>query len=781
MRGKIQRRAHQQSAVNDILDTYATSSKAQINMACGTGKTLIAYFVKEDISARLTTVFVPSLFLISQVQKEWSKGAVSSGRPFQSLFVCSDETVNVGSDDIVITEEELAELGGEVTSNVEIIRSFMIGSEVEKVVFCTFHSSPLIAQAVSGTNITVDFAFIDEAHKLASDKVETAFSTILNDELIPCKRKLFSTATPRIYRSLTPNTPAPAHSMCNKDRFGVVAHTLSMGEAIERGLLADFRVVVVHISQDMIDKYLAENVRLLDGGEVISKSDLINQLALTMTMIEYDLKSVVTFHSRVADARSFATGFADVYQTYGDLDGKVISTWIAGKMKSSVRAEKVKLLAKASPSVLSNARCLTEGVDIPSIDAVMYADPRKSDVDIVQSVGRAIRLSPNKTVGTVIIPLFHSGDYQEDLVKSKFRHVWNTLNVLRSNGCRLSVKLLSTVEKSSAAAQRAKTEYMVEESVEYDARTATKDILRHLKASIVNTLTAQTWQTEFERLQRHLSDGMGFPSHKESGHSGEIGRWCQEQRKLYQKSALPEDRILALESLDGWVWNVKLASWDKYYQQVRSFIDHHSRYPNSKDKEQAHLVKWLNDQRKFFARGTLGDFEVSDLEALPYWFWDAKECRWYENYWSLVDFVEKHQRLPRRKGVAEPNEDTLGAWVSVQKNAYHKLSVDNANMLHGIPCWTWGRWLDIWLDNLDYVRTESHKILRGYYASVDDEYLSQINRLIERIEQSECEPNQFHEYQKFSVPIWNEEKTEMGRFVREGGKLVLSFLSKVNA
>ncbi|HQR82896.1 MAG TPA: DEAD/DEAH box helicase family protein, partial [Thiotrichales bacterium] len=118
MRGKIQRRAHQQLAVNDILATYATSSKAQINMACGTGKTLIAYFVKEDISARLTTVFVPSLFLISQVQKEWSKGAVSSGRPFQSLFVCSDETVNVGSDDIVITEEELAELGGEVTSNV---------------------------------------------------------------------------------------------------------------------------------------------------------------------------------------------------------------------------------------------------------------------------------------------------------------------------------------------------------------------------------------------------------------------------------------------------------------------------------------------------------------------------------------------------------------------------------------------------------------------------------------------------------------------------------------
>jgi hypothetical protein len=494
-----------------------------------------------------------------------------------------------------------------------------------------------------------------------------------------------------------------------------------------------------------------------------------------MAMIEYDLKSVVTFHSRVADARSFASGFAEVYQTYGDLDGRVISTWIAGKMKSDVRAEKVKLLAKASPSVLSNARCLTEGVDIPSIDAVMFADPRKSDVDIVQSVGRTIRLSTNKSVGTVIIPLFHSGDYEEDLVKSKFRHIWNTLNVLRSNGCRLSVKLLSTVEKPSEAEAKENSEFLVEESVEYDARMASKDILRHLKTSIVNTLTAQAWQHDFERLQHYLLSGMGFPSHKDIGQAGEIGRWCQEQRKLYQKSALPEDRILSLESLSGWFWDAKVAAWDEYYENVRLFVERHSRYPTSKDEGAAHLVKWISDQRKLYAIGTLGDYEVQELEHLPYWFWVAKDYRWHENYWNLVDFIAKHERLPRRKGNAEPNEDKLGAWVSVQKNAYSKLSVDNAIMLHSLSEWTWGKGLDIWLDNLDYVRTESHRILMGYYSSVDDEYLAEINRLIERIEMSECEPNQFHEYQKFSVPLWNEKKTQMGRFVRVGGQIALIF------
>ena len=255
LKPKPKPRDHQKEAIEKVAKGFKDANKGQLIMACGTGKTLITLWIKEKLKADLTLILLPSLSLLSQTLKEWTFGMNTS---FKSLAVCSDETVTRGASEDQLLES-VQDLSFPVTSDPSLIADFLKSSG-NHVVFSTYQSSRLIAEAQRKKNIpSFDLAIADEAHRCAGN-VSSAFTTILNDDLIKTKLKLFTTATPRTYSS---NLKKQAEDlefeiagMDDEKVFGKEFHRLSFGEAIDRKLLTDYQLVIIGVDGPMIANWI---------------------------------------------------------------------------------------------------------------------------------------------------------------------------------------------------------------------------------------------------------------------------------------------------------------------------------------------------------------------------------------------------------------------------------------------------------------------------------------------------------------------------------------------
>ena len=275
-------------------------------MACGTGKTLTALWLHERLQSTRTLVVVPSLSLLNQTLLEWTKHATSS---FEFLPVCSDETVGRGRDDDIALATT-SELPYPVTTDPQDVRNFL-NQAGPRVVFSTYHSSPAVADALVGTRDPLDLVIADEAHRCAGP-VSSDFATVLNQDRLPAKKRVFMTATPRIFTSRVKNAAKDQDwdvaSMDDEAIFGPVLFKLSFAEAIERNLLSDYRVLIVGIDNEQYRRY-AEHGQIvaLAGDEKTDARSLASQIGLAKAMRRYDLQRVITFHGRVKGARDFSS------------------------------------------------------------------------------------------------------------------------------------------------------------------------------------------------------------------------------------------------------------------------------------------------------------------------------------------------------------------------------------------------------------------------------------------------------------------------------------------
>lgn len=378
-RAAPQPREHQVEAIAAATQGLQSTDRGQLIMACGTGKTYVTLWIKEHLAAQRTLVLVPSLGLLSQLLREWTFAATT---PFEVLCVCSDQTVGKKGDDETI--HTVADLAFPVTSDSDDIKRFLAGAG-NRVVFSTYQSSEIVALAqADAATPAFDLVVADEAHRCAG-KVDNAFSTVLDNTQIRSHKRLFATATPRTYAS---NTKKAAE---------------------ERGI----EVVIIGVDDPTITEWIANRdlVTTATGLETDTES-LAAQIGVLKAIKDYDLKRVISFHNRVKRAEAFTTEVQQVMAWIGDEHRPSVTLrtdFVSGDMPASKRKLKLDQLKALMPNeraVLSNARCLSEGVDVPSLDGVAFVDPRSSQVDIIQAVGRAIRLSPDKKVGTIILPVF---------------------------------------------------------------------------------------------------------------------------------------------------------------------------------------------------------------------------------------------------------------------------------------------------------------------------------------------------------------------------------------
>ena len=725
-------RPHQTEAIDNVISGFRTANRGQLVMACGTGKTFVCLWVKERLKAKKTLVLVPSLGLLSQILNDWTLAARDK---FDALCVCSDQTVNRREEDEAISL--VSDLPFPVSSDVAEIAHFL-KHDSDQVIFSTYQSSPLIAEAQKNHHAPwLDLVIADEAHRCAG-KSDSVFGTVLDDGQIKSERRLFATATPRVYKAglkkAADEFGVEVVDMSDKKSFGKRFHTLTFGEAINRDLLTDYRVLIVGVDNERIKEWI-ENRRLVatDTGLATDARSLAGQIGLLKAIKDWILRRLISFHGRVKRAKEFSE---DIIQVGAWLDEEYrpsSNLWaehVSGEMPTIVRRQRLKRLknlGKDEVGLLSNARCLSEGVDVPALDGVAFIDPRSSEIDIIQSVGRAIRLSAYKTMGTIVIPVFleQTENAETALEASDFKPIWDVLEALKSHDDRLSDELDQLRIELGAKRKRSVGTGDLTKIV-FDLPTSVnEDFAQSLRAYLV-AQTTESWMFWYGLLEAFV---------KEHGHSQvpyafrtadryRLGRWVGTQRHF--NATMDPDRRQRLEALPGWLWDVLSDKWEKGFSHLKQFSKregHCGVLTDYKTDDGYALGQWVNIQRS--NKDTMEPDRRERLEALPGWSWDVLSDQWEKGFSHLKQFSEREGHCRMSQDYKTDDGFRLGLWVGAQRAKENKMDSDRRQRLEALPGWSWDPFSDFWEKGFSYLQAfserEGHCRVYRYYKT-DDGY-----------------------------------------------------------
>ncbi|MGO4519007.1 DEAD/DEAH box helicase [Dyella sp. 2RAF44] len=474
-------RPHQQSALAAVKAGLASADRGKLIMACGTGKTFTALKIAETLAGKGGRVLflVPSLALLSQALTEWTQEAAT---PLHSYAVCSDSDVGKkhGEDDFVMLSHEL-----QYPATTE---AKYLATEIAKrhdgmhmdVVFSTYHSIDVISRAQKQYDLAeFDLILCDEAHRTTGatfeGEDESHFVKVHDADFIKGAKRLYMTATPRIYsaeaEAKAERDRAKTYGMNNPAWYGNTLYTLSFSEAVRRDLLADYKVIVLAVEETAINRRLQKllssgdnDLKMDDAARIVGCWKALSKQGLTNDLADdgHPMQRAVAF-CHVIEAKKGAKvhkvgskniaqmfqAVVEEYQRTAATEGsaeEVAATLeckaehVDGGMNASEKEAKLDWLkAEAPPNtcrILSNVRCLSEGVDVPALDAVLFLTPRSSQVDVVQAVGRVMRKAPGKQRGYIILPVvIPAGKEPHEALNDNttYKVVWQVLQALRSH------------------------------------------------------------------------------------------------------------------------------------------------------------------------------------------------------------------------------------------------------------------------------------------------------------------------------------------------------------
>jgi predicted helicase len=500
--------AHQVAAISAAHEHFKTSERGKLIMACGTGKTFTSLQIaeKETNGKGVVLFLVPSIALLGQTLREWTADAQ---KPFNAICICSDSNVsrkrskNEDSDGFSVVDlalpastdvkgilKQFAALSEGMTS------SHPLTSHPLTVVFSTYQSIEVIAEAqkaLIGKQQSTenpfgvfDLIICDEAHRTTGvtlkDDDESAFVKVHNNNFLKAKKRLYMTATPRLFNDDSKTKADQAEAvLCSMDEpkyYGEEIYRIGFGEAVNQGLLSDYKVLILTVSEDdmtgPVQKMVADSNHEINADDASKLIGCINALSKKILGDEGILKEsdpepmrrAVAFCQNIKVSEKTTRTFNETKNIYfeslpTEAREELVSInaqHIDGGMNTPTRDEKLSWLKAASDDprecrILTNVRCLSEGVDVPSLDAVLFLSARNSQVDVVQSVGRVMRRAPGKKYGYIIIPVVVPVDIEPDKAlndNERFKVVWTVLNALRAHDDRFN----ATVNKIELNKQR---------------------------------------------------------------------------------------------------------------------------------------------------------------------------------------------------------------------------------------------------------------------------------------------------------------------------------------
>ncbi len=465
---------HQIKAIEEAKKYYSSNSRGKMIMACGTGKTYTSLKIAEEIAGKKFVLYmVPSLALMSQTIREWKN---DSKEDFIAFAACSDKRVGRTNNDSDQIQIKLNELAIPATTNPKKLADEV--SRVEKnkmvVVFSTYQSIDVISDAQKKFKMSsFDLIVCDEAHRTTGatfeDQEDSYFVKIHEDKYVEGKKRLYMTATPRIFGNKAKKKADEGRvelaSMDDPEKFGKEFFNRGFNWAVENNLLSDYKVVILAVDEALVSSGLQKTLE--DGSELkLTDATKIIGVFKALAKVGFDkkeneklkpIKKALAFSQSIEISKLFEKEFTNVINEYvknekikddNKVDLNVEVQHIDGSFNADQRNKNLNWLKdnteKNTCRILSNVKCLSEGVDVPSLDAIMFLHPKKSQIDVVQAVGRVMRKAEGKDLGYVIIPVTVAPGVAPEKAlndNEKYKVVWQIVNALRTHDERLDSKV----------------------------------------------------------------------------------------------------------------------------------------------------------------------------------------------------------------------------------------------------------------------------------------------------------------------------------------------------
>lgn len=483
-------RSHQTEAINATKEYFSNpkNARGKLIMACGTGKTYTSLKIMEALDPKITLFLAPSIALLSQTFREYAK---EKSEPFYASIVCSDDKVGQSKDEDN-DDINFSELPIKPSTRLEDILSVYEKAQKENkrfIIFSTYQSALRIKEAQEAGLNGIDLIICDEAHRTVGAMYSSnerddknAFTLCHSDENIKAKKRLYMTATPKVYsessKAKAKEKDNVIYSMDDEEIFGEEIYTLNFSQAIALDLLTDYKVIILAVRKEnlsgvtnsvnkkisqlkaegtKLDKKLINNefvCKIVGTHKGLAKQDLIvldekNKEDHNLQN-QYDTapsQRAINFCKSINTSKNIKDSFETIMECYDEelkkksfKNLKISIDHIDGTMNCKDRLEKLEKLNQFQPNtckVLSNARCLSEGVDVPALDSIVFFDGKSAMVDIIQAVGRVMRKAKNKKRGYIILPIAleesEIKNLDEAVNNTNFKNIWKVIKALRSH------------------------------------------------------------------------------------------------------------------------------------------------------------------------------------------------------------------------------------------------------------------------------------------------------------------------------------------------------------
>ncbi|MFG2386807.1 DEAD/DEAH box helicase [Streptomyces avermitilis] len=654
--------------------------RGQVHAACGTGKTIMAATSARRLVPRgRVLVLVPTLDLLAQTVRAWHE----AGHKGPAVAVCSLQD-----------DPELWSL--KVRSTTNPIQLALWHGFGPVTIYATYASLGVLAEAFEGVYgqklDPVDLAVVDEAHR-TSGSMGKAWADIHDQSVIPAYRRLYLTATPRIWeerlnREVAEGVRDPlpremAASMDDEKVFGPVLYKLSLASAVSRGLLARYQIIVLELKDPVVtpERLMGEERHI---EEVRGQRLGALQAALLHTMAQHDLSTCITFHHRTIEAQAYAEGLervaaklhADQPETYPK---RIWADWLCGEHVPERRREVLGSFGStAQRAVLSNCRVLGEGVDIRSVDSVALLDPKGAPHDIVQAIGRALRQKPGQgKLASLIVPVFlQPGEKPEDMFTSgSYRPLVKVLEGLRAHDEEAVELLAIPQEPQKDVAQPSVNIGVAPEDGKEESRlllrfAAPRDpvmVADWVSFNVIDT-ERQDWARGWAKLKTYVErvGNARVPyGHREG--ATPLGQWVAEQRRAYAAGQMNGQRARRLEQL-GMVWSLADERFQENLEAAKAYYEQHWTLcaPRPATMLDRPVGQWLSNLRRPGALDGHPEWKTA-LEAVDEDWNPSWPAEWQRHYAALRELVRDEEgQAEVLPGVTVHGMD-IGKWLARQQ------------------------------------------------------------------------------------------------------------------
>ncbi len=659
-----QLRPYQVEAVDAGVAGLRAGGRGQIQAACGSGKTIIAIRIAEDVCPErgLVVVLCPTLDLVAQVLSDWQ---LRARRSFTAVAVASDETV-AGE------VEARAALPVPVTTEPDEIRRQVTTAQRSslRLVVGTHRSAGRIGEALIALDEPAALLIVDEAHHTAGSAGKHG-ALVHDDNRLPATRRLYLTATPRIImRSEGRRGGDAVLTMDDPAVFGPALYQYPFSRGIEEGWLDDYRLVVTGVTRREILQLLRDKGR--EHGSAVGPSPLIAavQVALGRAAQEWGLRRVIAFAPRIVDAAEFAQSLpGTLHQAMPDFAAPLHSDYVSGLHSVEQRALKKDRLRhppEGGWTVLANSRVLGEGVDMPAVDAIVFTAPKRSVIDTVQAVGRAMRPHPDgRGTATVVVPILLPDDqvdpaayYDHVGASPEWDVLWHVVRALRAHDDLLAADLDFRRAAGGDYAQEPPSRIVFRMPEELSGPRW----LSAITAKLVDTTTSPWWEGLAAARRYHAGVGdLDVPPDYVDDEGFALGRWIPAQRHHRRRGFLAPERERELAEL-GISWDPRETLWKDGLAAAAAFTGQHGHL----DVAAAHVTpsgfalgSWMVTRRREQRQGELGADRDDALRALDP-LWDQPKLS--RGIVAARRFHARHQHLDVPARHREADID-LGEWL----------------------------------------------------------------------------------------------------------------------